>query len=369
MKGVSGSENHLLTLLSGLDKDRFEVHFGILAESIHVPLLQNYKQTLEDAGVIVSVFVINKYFDLSLLWRLRRYILQKGFRLVHTHLIHADFYGTLAAKLAGTPIIMSSRHNDDRFRRYKPLIWLNRFLARWHSKVIVISDWVGKFLQEVEGISAEKIVCIHYGLEPEEILKQADPGYVRRQFQLSENVPVIGTIGRLTDQKGQRYLLQALTQIIPEFPLLRVVIVGDGELRVKLETQTKDLGLEANVIFGGYRHDAIQLLAGFDFFVLPSLWEGFGLVLLEAMALKKAIVASKVSAIPESVIDGETGILVPPKDVAKLVEALLRLLRHRETIGVMGEAGHKRLQQHFSVRKMVEATETLYLNIIGDAPC
>jgi len=166
IKGIRGSENHLLTLLSELDKDRFEVHLGILAESIHVDLLQEYKKILEEVEVVVSIFVMKKYLDLSLLRRLRKYILQKGFHVVHTHLIHADFYGTLAAKFAEIPIILSSRHNDDRFRRHKLLIWLNRFLARWHFKVIVISDWVGKFLQEVEKIPPEKIVRIHYGLEP-----------------------------------------------------------------------------------------------------------------------------------------------------------------------------------------------------------
>jgi len=124
MKGVSGSENHLLTLLAGLDKATFEVHLCILAESCHVSLLQDYKKTLEQAGIVVFILIIQKYVNVSLLWRLRHYIIQEQFQIVHTHLIHADLYGTLAAKFAGVSTIVCSRHNDDRFRRYLPLIWL-----------------------------------------------------------------------------------------------------------------------------------------------------------------------------------------------------------------------------------------------------
>ena len=363
MKGVSGSENHLLTLLAGLDKQRFEVALCILAESRHLPLLQDYRKTLAQTDVAVSMLVTHKYFDVKVFLTLKRYIAQGQFQIVHTHLIHADVYGTLAAKLAGVPVIVSSRHNDDRFRRYKVLVWLNRLLARWHAKIIVISDWVGRFLQEVEGIPGDKIVRIHYGLQPETITAQADPHYVRQQLQIPEGGPVIGTIGRLTAQKGHPYLLQAIAKVKAQFPELRVVILGDGELRAELEQQATNLGVETNVIFTGYRNDAIKLLSGFDFFVFPSLWEGFGLVLLEAMALKKAIVASAVSAIPESVLDGQTGILVPPQDADRLAEAILKLLQDRSLANRMGEAGYEYLQQQFTVSKMVSATENLYTEL------
>ncbi len=364
MKGVSGSENHLLTLLSELNKDRFETHLSILAEPRHVPLLLDYKDRLEQAGVIVSLLVIRKYMNLSLLWKLRAYLLQENFHIVHTHLIHADFYGTLAAKLAGIQTIVSSRHNDDRFRHHPLLIWLNRILAHYHSNIIVISDWIGTFLQEIEGIPAKKIVRIHYGLQPNTVAHTADPQYVRQQFQIPDQIPVIGTIGRLTVQKGHTYLLQAVRQVKAHFPELRVVIIGEGELRAELENQAKALKIDTNVIFTGYRNDVLKLLSGLDFFVFPSLWEGFGLVLLEAMALKKAVIASNVSAIPESVISGETGIIVPPKNAERLAEAMLTLLNDHNLAQTMGKAGYKHVQENFSVQKMVQTTEALYTSLI-----
>ena len=366
MKGVSGSENHLLTLLSHIDKHRFDIHYCILSEARHVSLLSEYKKTLEKAGVTVQIVVMHKYLDVSLLLKLRKYILLEKFDIVHTHLIHADLYGTLAAKLAGDSIIISSRHNDDKFRHNILLIWLNRLLARWQTTLIVISDWIGQFLQEAEGILPEKIVRIHYGLEPENITIHADKNYVRQQFQIPDTAPVIGTIGRLTEQKGHVYLFQAIKQVIPSFPELRVIMIGDGELRTISEQQVQKLDIEKNVIFTGFKHrdEAIKLLSGFDFFVFPSLWEGFGLVLLEAMALQKAVVASNASAIPESVFDRETGILVPPKDSVQLAKALLTLLHDRDLNLSMGRASYERLQENFSVSKMVKATEELYMRLV-----
>lgn len=362
MKGVSGSENHLLTLLAHLDKSRFEVELCILAEPDHIPLLQNYAAQLEAAGVHVVFQTMRRHIDERLIGNLCAYMKRKQIQIVHTHLIHADVYGTIAAKLAGVPVIISSQHNDDQFRHSLPMIWLNRLLARWQTKIIVISDWVGKFLQEVEGIPAEKITRIHYGLDPKPIEALADPAYIRQQFQIPDGAPVIGTIGRLTAQKGQTYLLDAARLLKNDFPNLRVVVIGDGELRHDLEAQAKTLDITDNVIFTGLRsyHEAMCLLSGMDVFVFPSLWEGFGLVLLEAMALKKPIVASNVSAIPESVLDGKTGLIVPPRQAEAIAEALRALLRDFEKAEKMGVAGFQRLQAAFAVESMVTATANLY---------
>lgn len=368
MKGVSGSENHLLTLLSELDKERFEIHFCILAEAAHTEFLQDYKGQLERAGVTTFILPMRKYLALPLVTQLRAYIRRYRFQIVHTHLIHADLYGTFAAKLADVPAIISSRHNDDRFRRHVMLVGLNRLLARWHAKVIVISDWVGTFLKQVEKIPVRKIVRIHYGLEIDEIARYADPQYVRRHFQIPENYPVIGTLARLSEQKGHRYLLQAVKILSSRFPDIRAVLIGDGELHGELTSLAKELNIEQHIIFAGFRErdEACRLLSGIDLFVFPSVWEGFGLVLLETMALKKAIVASDVSAIPESVLDGKTGLLVPPKESGQLAEAIQTLLEDRSKAEAMGQAGYRHLQEQFSVRKMIQATERVYKDVLLD---
>ena len=365
MKGVSGSENHLLTLLTGLRQRGLAVTLGILVEERHRPLLLDYQQRLIEADVPVVFFPMRKHLDASLVWRLRQYIRQGQFQLVHTHLIHADLYGTLAAKWAGGVEIVASRHNDDRFRQNAVIAWLNRRLAAQQRRIIVISDWVGAFLRDVEGIPAAKIARIHYGLEPESLLAQATPQYVRERFQIPAHCPIIGTIGRLTEQKGHRYLLQAVQQVVAVFPELRVIIIGDGELRAESQRLAQELKIAANVIFTGNlpHEEALHVLSGLDIFVFPSLWEGFGLVLLEAMAFKKPVVASNVSAIPESVVDGQTGLLMPPRDAAKLAHALTTLLSQRELAAQMGAAGYRYLAEHFTVTNMVDATARLYQQV------
>ena len=365
MKGISGSENHLFTLLSGLNHDQFEVSLSILAEPQHRPLLEDFRENLSNAGVTVSIVTITRHLDIGLIWRLRQEMLRQRVDIVHTHLIHADLHGTIAAKLAGVATILSSKHNDDDFRHNPVIGRLNRLLTRLHTKSVVISDWIGTFNRDVEGVPAEKIVRIHYGLQPETVTCHADPDFLRREFDIPAHAPVIGTIGRLTEQKGHTYWLDALKPVIAEFPDLRVFFIGNGELQESLEQQARQLGIAQNLIFTGYRTDALKLLSGFDFFVFPSLWEGFGLVILEAMALKKAVIGSRISAIPESVGDGETGILVPAKDVDGLTQAMQKLLRDPALARSMGDAGFRRLQTEFTVEKMVHETEQLYCEVLG----
>ena len=169
----------------------------------------------------------------------------------------------------------------------------------------------------------------------------------------------------MTAQKGQIYLLQAVSLLKKESSDLRVIIIGDGELRGELEAHTKALDITTQVIFTGSRdhRETLRLLSGMDMFVFPSLWEGFGLVLLEAMALKKPIVASNVSAIPETVRHKETGLLVLPENSEQLADAITELLQNSFLSNEMGISGYRRLQQDFSVNAMLARTTSLYLSI------
>jgi len=167
-------------------------------------------------------------------------------------------------------------------------------------------------------------------------------------------------VGRLTEQKGHTYLLDAFAQVMRVLPAARLLVIGDGELRPTLERRATRLGLHGSVIFTGRREDVPRLMMALDVLALPSLWEGFGLVLLEAMAAGKPIVASRVSAIPEIVADGETGLLVPPRDVKALAQALLALLHDPQRATEMGRRGRLRLEQEFTVERMVSQTEAAY---------
>lgn len=359
ISGVSGSENHLLTLVSHLNRSRYRLTFCLLVE--RGLDLSAYVAALEAAGVEVVCFPIRADLDLLLLWQLVRFLRAQRPDIVHTHLIHGDLYGTLAARLAGVPYVISTKHNDDVFRQRGFYAWLDRTAARYQDRIITISHHLKRFHVEVEGLPADKIVTIHYGLVQEAFLKGVGEGMdVRAELDIPTDAPLAGVVGRLTEQKGHTYLLDAFAAVVRELPSARLLVVGDGELHLALERQAARLRLDDSVTFTGHRADVPRIMMALDVLVVPSLWEGFGLVLLEAMAAGKPIVASCVSAIPEIVADGETGLLVPPGDPRSLAQALLQMLRAPELGRRMGRKGRAQLAREFGVEKMVRATERIY---------
>jgi glycosyltransferase involved in cell wall biosynthesis len=361
--GISGSESHLLALASHLDCRRYRLTFCLLVE--HEPDLSDYVAALEAVGVEVVRFPIRADLDPLVLWRLVRFLRARKPDVVHAHLIHGDLYGTLAARLTRVPYVISTKHNDDAFRQRGFYAWLDRTAAHCQDRIITISHHLKRFHVDVEGLPADRIVTIHYGLDPSAFLQGVGEDVdVRAELDVPTDTPLAGVVGRLTEQKGHAYLLEAFAAVVQEFPSARLLVVGDGKLRPALERQVAHLGLCGSVTFTGRRENVPHIMLALDVLVMPSLWEGFGLVLLEAMAAGKPLVASRVSAIPEIVVDGETGFLVPPGDSHSLAQTLLKVLRDPELGRRMGRKGRARLEREFSVEKMVRATERIYDTLI-----
>jgi L-malate glycosyltransferase len=195
----------------------------------------------------------------------------------------------------------------------------------------------------------------------------APPLSVHEAYWLPHNAPLAGAVGALVGHKGHRYLIEAAAQVVREVPDARFVILGEGDLRGPLEKLIAELHLEKHVILGGFRPDVLSLLKGFDFFVMPSVTEGLGTSLLDAMACAKPIVASRVGGIPEVVVDGKTGILVPPKDSHRLADAIVRMMQDRAAAAAMGNAGYTRVTERFTVERMVEETLAVYERLDGSA--
>ena len=228
---------------------------------------------------------------------------------------------------------------------------------------IAISGAIKDFVCQVEGAPPEKISVVYYGLEPQWIT-DAEQRIARdklmAELQLEADSLLLGMVCRLVQQKGISCALQAFHQIRDRFPSAHLVIAGDGPLRGKLGALADELGLSDQIHWLGWRSDAVDLIAAFDLVLLPSLWEGFGLVLLEAMSRRAPVIASRVSAIPEVVSDGETGILVEARDVDGLAAAMSRLLEDRALRQHMGLQGAARLEAHFSVERMAAGTIAVY---------
>ena len=355
---ISGAERHLLILLPALKARGIDVHLILLEDPAHP--VDDMAHQLTEADVPVWRIPIYRHNDVQVIGRIRHVLRTLHPDIVHTHLIHADLYGTAAARLSRVRTVISSRHNDDNFRRLLPVRTFHRLLWLMTDAGIAISQAIARFCIEVEGAPARKITTIYYGLPLNIVDRKQARSALRDELKLSSDTTLVGMVCRLIEQKGVIYGLRAFARIEPQFPAAHLVIAGDGPRRSALESEAKTLGLADRVHFLGWRSDTPTVMAALDLLLMPSLWEGFGLVLLEAMAQTVPIIGSDVSAIPEVVLEGETGRLVPPRDTGALATALAELLSDEAGRRHMGLMGQERVETTFSVAHMVDQTLALY---------
>ncbi|MBE0691300.1 MAG: glycosyltransferase [Anaerolineae bacterium] len=362
--GIAGAERHLLTLIPGLHARAVDTDLILLVEPER--MLDEYVQLMETEGISVERRLIRRHFDPTLIpWLIVR-LRQRKPDILHTHLIHADLYGTLAAQFAGVRVV-TSRHNDDPFRAKSPYRQILQFLWHLTDAGIAISSAVARFSIETEGAPADKLNTIHYGIvhRQHEVDKKAARAELRQELQLPPDALVIGIISRLIAQKGIDDGLHAFKLVLDDFPDAHLVIAGDGALRQTLGMEAERLQLSSHVHFLGWRSNALHVMAALDVFLMPSLWEGFGLTLLEAMSVSVPIVATTVSAIPEIVAHQETGLLVPPHDVKSLADSLILLLGDSALRQHMGMLGEDRLETFFSADRMIDQILAVYQRVLG----
>jgi glycosyltransferase involved in cell wall biosynthesis len=303
--------------------------------------------------------------DLAAAWRLSRLLREFRPTIVHAHDPHGVAMAALALSyqtLSPQPILVASRRVDFKLKSNA----LSRWKYRQVRAFICASDAIRQMLID-QGIPQGRAVTVHEGIDLAHV-NAAPRANVHETFWLPHNAPVIGNVGALVPHKGQRHLIDAAAQVVQDVPDARFVILGEGELHHALEKQIVEHGLEKHVLLAGFRQDVLSLLKGFDIFTMPSVTEGLGTSLLDAMACEKPIVATCVGGIPEVVIDGETGLLAPPKDPDMLAEALVRLLQDREMAARMAAAGLARVRESFTVERMVEETLAVYERLAGSDP-
>jgi glycosyltransferase involved in cell wall biosynthesis len=358
VRSIAGSETHLLALLPGLRALGYAPAMLVLADKDDRP--QPFVERMRAAGVPTDIVPMRFDFDPLVLARVTRRLRQERWDIVHTHLIHAGFYGRIAGRRIKTPIV-SSYHNLGSLYLKPGIRQLERRTARWCDQIICISRAARDFVHRSIGVAADNLNVVHYGIEA---TSSSEDAPFRAELGITPDAPLVGVVGRLIDGKGHVDLLHAFRTLIERVPSARLAIIGDGPERAALERLTSTLALDAYVHFLGYRADAATLMHSFDVFVLPSWSEGFGLVVLEAMAAAKPVVATDVGALPEIVVDGVTGSLVPPHDPSALATALHDLIAQPERARAMGQRGRARFEQHFTLGQMLDGTSAVYQRVV-----
>lgn len=357
-----GSEISVLRLLAALDRRRYEFRVAFLRDE---PALGPDFEAI-DAKVVPMGPCAG--FDPLCLLRLRRYVARERIDLVHTHMDVADFHGALAARLGGARAVVSTKHAPDEFRTRRtwkrtPFLLLERLAYAMDDAVIVVSEGLATFLEEAEHLPRRKMVIIGHGIGgPGTLAPRAE---ARLALGLSSFDPLLGAVGRLSPEKGHLHLLRALPAIAAAFPGAGCVLAGDGRARRELEDEAVRLGVGGRVVFLGQRRDVTRVLSALDLFVQPSVYEGYGLSLLEAMAVGLPAVASRVGGIPEVVDDGRTGVLVPPGDPGALAAAAIGLLRDPGRSRRLGEAAALRAQERHSIASEAARVDALYTRVLG----
>ena len=355
LTGVSGSEGHLLALLPALRRRGVDARF--LGLDVPGSDFGRFYTHLDRLAVPHRSIRCGLDASPRMARDLIRTIRTERPDLVHTHLVHADVYGGAAARLLGIPSV-STRHNDDRYL-LGPFRYVDRAFARPARRLIAISDAVRAFLERA-GHDPAKLVTIHYGLD-EPPAAPSDPS--PDAAGVPPQAPLAVAVGRLIAQKDHATLLHAFALVHAALPQARLAILGSGPLEEETRALAAELGLGAAVVLPG-RTEIRDWLERADVFVHSSRWEGFGIVLLEAMLAGLPVVATRVSAVPEVVVDNRTGLLVEAGDHAALAAKLELLLTDRERAATLGEAGRQRALSEFSVARMADRTLALYEEVL-----
>ena len=351
LTGVSGSEGHLLALLPALREAGVDARFlGLDVPGTDAP---RFHEALDELGVPHASVPCGPDVSPRMARDVIRAVRAERPDLIHTHLVHGDVYGAVAAGRLRLPYV-STRHNDDRYL-LGPFRYVDRAFARGAHRLIAISDAVRHFL-EAAGHDPEKLVTIRYGLDE----LPADPSQpTPAEAGIPPDAPLALAVGRLIEQKDHATLLRAFAGVRERVPEARLAILGAGPLEAATRELACELGVEDALALPG-RTAPRDWLERADVFVHTSCWEGFGIVLLEAMLASLPVVATSVSAVPEVVAQGETGVLAAAGDVAGVASGLEALLLDPARARELGEAGCRRAREEFSVAAMAERTLRVY---------
>ena len=347
---MHGAGKYYLNTIPYFDQSSYNVLLCVLRSR------DNLTSHFEKKGINVVHLGRSKLDPLTIV-DIIKIIKNNNIDLIHCHGYGSANFGRLARVFTSTKVIVHS-HDDD---RYYPLYQKisDRILKKFTDLGIAVSEAVKKASVEIRKIPEEKMLVLHNGIIFDEfkIPEDDEISIEKKKWNLEENSKIIGTIAKLREEKGVEYLIRAVPHVLKEFPNSNFIIVGDGNLRDHLENLAKELGVGKNIIFTGFLENVTPVLSTFDVQVLPSITEGFGLVIVEGMTMGKPVIATNVGGVNEIIKDGENGLLVSSRDPEALADKIIYLLKNPEqakNLGITAKVDSRRFDIKIHVKKLEE---------------
>ncbi|MFZ5596404.1 MAG: glycosyltransferase [Bacillota bacterium] len=357
-----GAERHILNLATAMNSDMVEVYVCCL-------FADPFVKVAREAGIRSYSIPMRHKLDFGIVTKLRDLIAREKIDIVHTHGVRANLVGRIAARMAGVDVVVTTVHSllaQDYPRLFSRLVntfieWVSRGMT---THFIAVSGGLQKALIQ-QGIPEKRITVIYNGLNPELFNKSGSTGKWRKKAGFSPGVSLVAIVGRLHPVKGHRYFLKSASEILKERTDVHFLVVGSGPEKEGLEQYTRQLGISEHVTFTGFVSDVSELMPDLNLLIVPSLWEGFGLTALEAMAVGVPVVATSVGGLPEIVEHGTTGLLVPPADEDGLTRGICWMLDHPQEAEEMAAAAGQIVEQKFTAAAMAARTMELYRKLLG----
>ena len=366
---MGGAERVILQLANSLKDSTFNVIVTSFIQDWKPP--NAFIESLKAQGTNVRTITMSEKYP-SPWWNLIRnffdlchLIKAEKIQLLHTHGYRSNIIGLQVSALLRVPIVTTVHGWTTHTNSVKLYERLDRFTLKFFDKVIVVSDDIKNSLLNSR-FPTHKIEKIYNTIDCG-IVKNTGVSLdeIRKRFHISRNDKLVGTIGRLSKEKGVHYLLKAGSEIIAKYPDVKILIIGEGPERQNLEALAKLLHISKNVIFCGFQKNVAEFYPLIDIVVLPSVTEGLPIVLLEALTYSKPIVATRVGGIPEVITDGKTGILVDPQNPSQLAEGIIRVLKNSEEANQLASKGRKLVEEHFNSENWNKKIEKIYQEILG----
>lgn len=356
LKG-GGSEKHVIQLACALRQRGYDARITCIFRE--GPLAREARER-EIPFVCLN---LPYRWGLRTLLSLFHWIRSNPMDILHTYLFGFHFFAGLSARFLKIPIIISSRRgiSYEQKRRHR---WLEKLGNLFVDRVICCSKAVEAWTLEKEQISPAKVLTVYNGVDRKQFDSSGSHSNIRQEFHIPSDAPLIGTVANMAIEKGYPYLLEAAQLIFQKLPKAWFLFVGFGPLEQEIKEKARQFSGHEQIIFAGARTDITNLMEAMDVFVLASIMEGFPNVLLEALAMAKPVVATRVGGIPELIESGQNGTLVPPRSGEALADAVLSLLADPVHARLLGKRGQEKIERGFTLERMVNQYEEFYLALL-----